>query len=201
MEFWDAAGNAGPYLAPSEKAWRAEVGVQRSRWEDFSSEERLVLTNLPIPLAGSYLEPGSNAVLSGVRVQVGLCGPGRLLVTNGVGRGVLPPNHPHFSVGHSVSQSAGERLDSWGSLTPFLWVATAGMGDQDQLRVRAVTESGEERALDTRRGYSPGANGERIYILDLPFTNGILARLESVVSRPLKFEFFVDPKAILPPTD
>jgi hypothetical protein len=199
MEFRDTTGNAGSYLAPSEKAWRAEFGVQRSRWEDFGPEERLVLTNLPIPKAGALLDLGSNAVLSGVRLQVvALCGPGRLMVTNDAAHGVLPPGHPGFSTAPSVSVSSGVRTSSWGSWMPFMWTTVSGMGDDDELRVRAFNDSGEERGLNANRGYSPGPNGERVYMLDLPFTNGLLARLEMVVSRPLKFEFYVDPKAVRP---
>lgn len=192
----DATGNAGQFLSPAEKAWRVTLPLHRSRWEDFGPEEVLVLTNLALPAPGQFLALDRTVEHSGVRLSAGtLCGAGQLFITNGVRRAMLPT--VAGSGGHGTMTDSSTTVEFWGQAKPFLFIEVAGIGGEDELRVRLFDVAGQELRLEDRGGYSyRSSTASRVYTRELPITNGVLGRVEMVVSRPLLFEFDISPAQV-----
>jgi hypothetical protein len=196
--FSDATGNEGQALSRSEPAWKLETLVYRERLEDFAESERLVLTNLAIPKPGSLVEIDQTAERGGSRLRIHvLAGAGRLLITNGVQRGMLPP--AGADEGHSTSSSGTSKLESWGSSTPFFLVEAWNLQSSDEIRFRLFDDLKREIKFDRSDGYYNLANGSRMYRRRFhPPEDAHSVSLELIVNRPLRFEFMVNPTDVRP---
>ncbi len=196
----DATGNSGAYSALTETAWCVRTHVHRTQWEDFSTDERLVLTDLTLPAAAEFQLFEKRISLPSVEVIVhALCGAGTFSITNTPTSGPTYGMSPAKGAGSSMSSwGAGTTVESWSEVNPFLVLEISGMQDRDELRLRTIDSFGHEVSLECNgyhsRQASPTRPACRVYTPTLEaFTNRAIARLELLVSRPLDFEFFVNP--------
>jgi len=66
----DATGNEGQLLSPSEPAWRIRASVWRRQPDEFSAEEKFVLTNVAIPAKVRSVAINQSAERAGVHLEV-----------------------------------------------------------------------------------------------------------------------------------
>jgi hypothetical protein len=196
----DATGNEGAFSSFRESAWRLTTHVHRTNWEDFEPSEKLVLTNLALPAPGQFVPLNASAHITGVEVIVeALCGTGTYSITNNPTNGVTRGMEP-WSGGGQGSSSYGNGVveEHWGMAQPFLLVEVKGMQGADELRFRAFDEQGHEVKVEAN-GYQgrQGGSQERVYTPSFrTLTNGVIAKLEFVVSRGLDFECYVNPAEV-----
>jgi hypothetical protein len=187
----DATGNEAQMLSPRENAWRLRTWVHRDQDEDFGVADRFSITNQPVPKAGEFHSLDQSAVRHGIELKVlVIAGPGELVVSNGV-RSMFPP--PTGSSGHSTSQSGTSFIERWPSQTHFLLLEAIGVDMNDEIRIRVFDSEGQRiKLIDS--GYQGTRSGGRVY--QRQFTPGQSAHslaLDIIVSRPVFFEFAVDP--------
>jgi hypothetical protein len=191
----DATGNEGSFLYPGEPAWKLTTLVHRPNPEDFTDAEKFTLSGLKVPAPGEITSINQSRTAAGVKIDVELLSAvGRLSVTNGLPP-VLAPNPIGGSSGGSGSDGT-THYRYWTSEHPALLIHAAGIGPDDELRCIFRGPNGEEFKTENS-GYETDASGRREYLLKAagPITTETLS-LEVFVSRPLKFEFMVDPKVI-----
>jgi hypothetical protein len=195
--FSDATGNEGQKLSHLESAWKARVLVFRERPKDFSAAERLVATNLSIPIAGNFVAVDQSAERQGVKLTaLVLAGPGRIHITNGVERGMSSDT----STGPSSSSQGTTRIESWGGPLHFLLVEARDVQRHDEILVRLLDENGREIKLADSAGYHGLDKGGRMYKRSFTPPDGAKSlTLEVIVNRPLIFEFMVNPADVQPP--
>lgn len=92
----DATGNSIGWLHPGlpqgEKIWRWRVWMQRRKDAPFAPEERFVITNLPIPSAGSWTVLNITTNIHGLDFWIGCwAGPSALTLSNGYPFQIAPP--------------------------------------------------------------------------------------------------------------
>lgn len=198
---FDPTGNEGSWLSLREPAWKIRAVVHRRGFEAFLPHERLVVSNLTVPETASVTPIDISRVVSDVGVTVRLLAPaGKLTLSNDVVS--MAPLDPGVSRGgHSTTSFAATRVETWTEPFPFALLRVAGLGEFDELRCRLVDAQG--RAIEsTHRGYQTTSGGARNYVpvfeSDHP---GGPVTLEIVISRPLIFEFFIDPAEVNLPTD
>ena len=198
FRFVDATGNEGASLSLREPAWQARARVYRERFEDFASTERMVVTNLAIPAAGEYVEIDESADLAGVNVTVlVLAGAGKFMVTNGVARSMMPSTSA--GVGHSSSSFGNTVVETWWSAKPFLLVEVKNALPEDEVFIRMLDNQGRVVKLEDDGSWSGSRPGLRCYRRDFDRPEGARSlNLEIVVSRPLGFEFMVNPADVQP---
>ena len=195
----DATGNEGPWLSPREPAWKARTAVHRNSADEFEARERLLISNLTVPTNGAFVAIDKVAELAGVNIKVHLlAGAGRLFRTNGVSFGIVPPV-PGEGGNGSSSYGNGQRVEFWGSEKPFLFVETQNIEPDDEVRFRLFDDRGREMKLSDPNGYHGSSNGGRLYQREFTPPDGAgPISFEIIVSRPLLFEFMVDPKEVQP---
>jgi hypothetical protein len=196
----DTTGNEGAFSSFKEKAWLLTTHVHRQRWEDFDPAEKLILTNLALPAPGQFVPLDASARIAGVDVVVAaLCSAGTFSITNSPTNGVTRGMSPGRGRGTgSSSYGDGTVEEHWGMMQPFLFVEVKGMQNADELRFRAFDEQNQELKLEAS-GYHgrQGGSSTRVYTpIFTTLTNGVITRLEVVVSRSLDFEFFVNPAEV-----
>ncbi|MBC8002514.1 MAG: hypothetical protein H7X97_07990 [Opitutaceae bacterium] len=194
VAFQDASGNQGSVLSPREKAWRLSTRVHRERSQDFLPTERMVLTNLAVPESGEFVDVGQRASVSGTTVFVrGIGGAGSLYVTNGVNWVMLPAQTGQS--GHGSTSDSKTSVEYWHVPTPFIFVEVSGAGADDDVRFRLTEANGREIKLEAQ-GYNT-SNNRRVYVERIRPGDGARSmNLEIIISRPLVFEFMIDPKKI-----
>ena len=196
VTFQDATGNQGSILSPRENAWQLSTRVHRDRAQDFLPTERLVLTNLAVPNSGEFVGIGREASVSGATVFVrGVGGPGSLYVTNGATWVMLPAQTGQS--GHGSTSDGKTSVEYWDVPTPFIFVEVSGADSDDDVRFRLTESSGREIKLDAQ-GYNT-SNNRRVYVEHIRSSEDARSmNLEIIISRPLPFEFMIDPKKIQP---
>ncbi|MCW5551759.1 MAG: hypothetical protein KIS67_06260 [Verrucomicrobiae bacterium] len=194
----DATGNTGQWLSPREPAWLVQARVYRERFEDFGPSEQMVVTNLVIPADGEFVAIDQSAELAGVRVtaQV-LTGAGTFIVTNGVSRAMVPPATQ--GSGYSTSSFGNTIVESWHGEMPFLLVEVRNAQPGDELFIGMFDEQGRLVELERDGGWSGGRSGVQYYRRDFKRPVKVQSvNLKIVVSRPLGFEFLVNPADVQP---
>lgn len=189
----DATGNSGPYLSPREPAWKLSTQLHRQEAKDFTDEEKRsfqALTPLKETEVRTLIE---TQTVAGVTVNhLLLVAPGRLSRTNGQPFFLEPGT---FGSGSGSSSTGASIHRYWNSDTPALFFEIRGLGDHDEVRFQITGSDGRKIELedsgtsweqDLRTGY------RRFPPAELPET----FNLELIVSRPLSFEFMIDPREI-----
>ena len=195
----DATGNEGSHLSIKEPAWKVTATVHRKEASRLLDSEKLILTNIVAPDAGAFVLMDQNAILTGVGVRVSaLSGPAMLYRTNSAGWAVKSLDRPQdYPNGTSGFSSDGKTtVQHWGYGKPFLILesdATA-MTDGAQLFYRAFGVDGRELGSEHTTGYSTDLKGWQTRAIGFDkWTNGTIARLEILLSRPKLFEFVINP--------
>lgn len=192
--FRDSSGNEGQQLSPSEPAWKVRAIVHRQRNDDFLPSERWLLNGIAAPAKDTFtaIDQGTNLLGVAVVAQV-ISSPGRFHITNGVSR-ALDPSDTDGS-GSASSWNANTRVESWGYKKPFLLLQVSGRQPEDELRINVFDEQGRKLNTDA----DPTDIGTTFYRtrFEIPSDARTLA-LEVIVSRPLVFEFMVNPKDVQP---
>lgn len=197
----DATGNDAQWLSPQEPAWRLRTTFHRERDDDFLPEERWRLNEIPIPAKGQFINLDHSTNILGVTIvaQV-MSSPGTFRLTNGVHR-ALDGSKPNDS-GFSSSTTGNAREDAFGSSKPFLMVEVQGRQEGDDIRINVIDDQGR-KLTDPPNGTLNQSKSSTISLfvvrLDIPSDAKSLS-VETVVSRPLVFEFMVNPKDLLPST-
>ena len=194
--FSDATGNEGQDLSRRESAWQARALVFRERPEDFAAAERLVVTNLSIPVVGGFVPVDQSLERNGVKLTaLVLAGPGHFCITNGVHRGMAPG----LSNSRSTSSQGTNTVESWGSSLPFMLVEAKNLQPDDEILLRLLDDQGREIKLGDTGGYDVTANGGRLYKRTFTALDDAKSlTLELLVNRPLIFEFMVNPAEVQP---
>lgn len=195
----DATGNTGQWLSPREPAWLVRAKVYRERFQDFAPSEQMVVTNLAIPADGEFVAIDQSAELAGVRVTaLVLAGSGTFMVTNGVSRAMLPPMNKGSD--YSVSSFGNTVVDAWQGDQPFLLVEVKNAQPDDEVFIGLLDEQSHAVQLERDGGWSGGRSGVRYYRRDFERPANVQSvKLEIVVSRPLEFEFLVNPADVQRP--
>lgn len=193
----DATGNDAQWLSPREPAWKLVTTFHREHSDDFLPDERWRLNSIPIPAKGQFLALDQATNLAGVTIvaQV-LSSPGRFYVTNGIQR-AFDASKPDDS-GFSSSTSGNIREDFFGSSKPFLMVEVRNQQDGDDIRIDVFDEQGHKLNDHPNGTLVQGRNsGVSLFVVrfDTPSDAKSLS-LELIVSRPLVFEFMVNPKDV-----
>lgn len=198
----DATGNEGFPLSRKEPAWRVVATVYRTETKRMQDGEKLILTNLVAPAAGTFTLQSEEAILAGVRMRTTvLAGPGMLYRTNTSNWGAAPfTQNEGVSYSTSGSSSDGKtQINHWGYGRPFLLIETdsATLPDGTQLFCHAYDTEGRPLGPERTGGYDTDKNGWQTRVISFEnWTNGALSRLEILVSRPRIFEFLIDPSAV-----
>jgi hypothetical protein len=191
----DATGNQANWLNPAEKAWKVITMVHRKGYDSFRAEERLVISNLSLPEPGKFIALNATGRIAGVTIDIPvLTGAGKLTISNGITSISSSMNPSEY--GHSSSSGSFGFMESWDRDRPFLLIVTHGMQAEDELRCRLLDQQGRT-VVCKNESYSGDGRGNRSYtpLIDGKPATGPLS-LELVVSRPLAFEFLIDPSAI-----
>ena len=194
----DASGNEGQSLSRREPAWQVQARVYRDRFEDFAPTERMWVTNLTIPGDGEFVAIDQSADLAGVSVTaLVLAGAGQFMVTNGLSRAMLPT--APLRSNHSTSSFGNTVVESWQGQKPFLLVQVRNPRQDDQVFIRLLDDHGRAMKLEREGDWSGNRSGVRFYRRDFDRPADVRSvKLEIAVSRPLGFEFMVNPADVQP---
>lgn len=187
----DSTGNSGSMLSPREPAWRARTLVHRSDRADFAPNEKVLFEGLPVPATNGFALVDQPLENGGVRLRVrALADAGTLYYTNGV-PGLLVPGGTR---GHGSSNDGQTRVEYWSSEQPFLMLEAHGVSWDDQFLLRLSDAKGGEIQFgnDHSADGLTGGGQMRLCRFTMP-TNVTTLTLEVIVSRPLVFEFMVNP--------
>ncbi len=196
-EFSDATGNFGPSLSLNETAWKLHAIAHRRQDTDFMPSEILTVTNVAVPGSGAFQAIDLKSELNGVSIAVKvLVGGGQFMITNGTARGMTAI--ASSGRGHSESTSSTERIETWSHNVPFFLIEFNGIKQNDELRVRVRDEQGVKVDIgSSTHRYESNRAGQRSYLIEL---NSVpvpkVVSLALMISRPLEFDFMVDPKEV-----
>lgn len=195
-DFEDATGNAGSVLSFEEPAWKLRTFVHRERSQDFAHDEKLVVTNLSLPEPKTFYEPNVSGTCSGVSVTLEVVtAAGRLDLTNGTTFGW----YPDTGGGSGTASSDSLHVSHWSQKEPFVVVKTTGMASVDQIQFDTVDEQGRRTRLSSY-GSQTNPDGAVLSAVALKLQPGVTRfDLEIRISRPLYFEFIIDPAQIARP--
>lgn len=198
--FYDATGNTGR-LSPREPAWKACISVYRNSPSSFGPDEKLVITNLPIPAPDTYLTLNQGTNLGGVGVNVRfLVGIGKLTLTSNTFVSVEPlPSS--LSKGYDGGGSDGRNTEWWESSRPNLWVETTNARPDEQIEVFVHYDAGNDPYSEQNHYRSYGNKYKNPCIYEVPFKPPPEAKSFTVtvlINRPLPFEFIVNPADVQP---
>ncbi len=191
----DSTGNEGSFLSRREKVWKLKTSVFRERAQDFATNEQNVLTNITLPTAGNFVMVDRSADCAGVGVKVlVLAGAGTFGISNGVTRFMLPPGQGSGS--HSSSSWGTNTTESWDISTVSLMVEARNMQGDDEMQFHVRDDTGQELKV-AANGYDVMNSGSRMYKPPFSLTEGAkFVTVQVIVSRPLRFEFLVNPADI-----
>jgi hypothetical protein len=194
--FSDVTGNEGQHLSPRENAWKVRGIVRRDNAAVFSANEQLTITNIAIPAAANFVGIDQSAECAGVKLKaLVVAGPGRFLLTNGVGRGMSRA----ISTGTSTSTYGTNVTQSWGGPEHFLLVQAIDVLPDDEMVFRLRDDQGRVCKLPTSGEYTIDNTGLRTYKRNFtPASDAKSLTLEIIVNRPVIFEFMVNPADVLP---
>lgn len=193
----DATGNDAQWLSPREPAWKLRTTFHREHDDDFQSDERWLLSDIPVPATNQFTAVDQATNVLGVTVAALLISsPGKLHITNGTFRG-LDVSKP-VNEGESSSWDGKSRIESWGVNKPFLLLETRSQSDGDEIRINVFDDRGIKLNTASNHTETRGSsNGKWTYTtrFDIPSDAKSLS-LEVIVSRPLVFEFMVNQKDV-----
>ncbi len=198
VTFRDATGNTGR-LSPREPAWKACISVYRNSSTSFGPDEKLVITNLPIPAPGSFMTLNQGTNLGGVGVNVRfLAGAGELTLRSNtfVSMKPLPSS---LSKGYDGGGGDGRTTEWWESSRPNLWVETTNAQPDEQIEVFVHYDAGNDPYSEQNHYRSYGNKYRNPSIYKVPFKPPPEAKSFTVtvlISRPLPFEFMINPADI-----
>lgn len=215
IEYSDATGNTSqlPTLSKAEAAWKISTLVYRERPEDFSAEDTMVITNITFPARDNFFVIDRTNTISGVDVKVEwLCGPGELLISDGVNGKTKKLNTNTVSPvqdtvttqylnGPPMANGSSQRYNSTYSFSkPYGLFELKNTLPDDQLQIRFIDESGH-KAGSARPPYQDklqmnATETMEIRIFDLPKETKTLT-MEIRLSRPIRFEFLVKPSDVV----
>jgi hypothetical protein len=187
-------------LSSREPAWKLHAVVDRKRPQDFAAHEKLVLTNLPLPAPGQFIAIDRSADCVGVSIRAMiLAGGGIFCVSNGGTRSMLPPDESLKGGGAYWSSLPVPVMRTWSSGMPFLLVETRNSRPGDEIQIHATDENGRAVGVEMHT-YNPETNGDIGYepTFDPPAGAKFLS-ITVAVSRPLSFEFLVNPSDVRTP--
>lgn len=189
----DATGNSGQFLSLQEKAWKLQTLVYRSRLEDFTAGEQLVVTNLVVPEAGKFISVDQSADCAGANLNLMvISGAGEFVISNGVTRFMGPAT----SESHGTTSDGRNMVERLSSTKPFLFIETRNLQQNDELEFYAQDENGKKIEIKSN-GWRGSSGGRRSYTPTLNLPEGLKSlTVRVVVSRPLAFEYMVDPKEV-----
>lgn len=193
----DATRNTRHHLSPREPAWKIHVRVYRDEAKDFSNSERMKIPNLAVTQPDEWMEIRQSQSLNGVTIQVvALVPPGELTLTNGTFASFVPVNSQQAS-GNSTSFSSigggpGMSVEKHSSTHPFLVLSLSGIQPYDELQLETSRHEGMRNWSNriVLGEYYPSLFYQEVD-LDHPDEAFVL---EIRISRPLSFEFLVNPK-------
>jgi len=194
LSFADATGNEASRLSPREPAWKVNALVYRERPEDFGPEEKFTISDVSVPDANALIAIDRAGVCAGVRLKVLLFAPpGEVFITNGTASAFKPRTPGAAGTYMGSSSTSAQTVESWGSDRPFLLWEAAGLQGADEVQCRVLDDQGRNLDVDSASGYMMRA-ANRVYALRF-FAPEDAQRLtlEFRVSRPLRFEFLVNP--------
>ena len=126
-----------------------------------------------------------------------LAGAGKFMVTNGISRTMVPSTSA--GVGHSTSSFGNTVVESWWGVKPFLLVEVQNALPEDEVFIHMQDEGGRDVKMDGDGGWSGSRSGIRCYRRDFDQPESIQSlNLEIVLSRPMKFEFLINPADVQP---
>ena len=191
--FLDPAGNEGPTLSRSEPVWKLRALVSRGYREDFPPDEQMILTNLSIPKPGNFISLDQSGNCAGTRIKVlVLAGAGEFGMTNYTGRFMKAV----MSSGHSILADGNYRIETWGSQQPFLLVEADPLQPDDEIKFRVFDNEGRVATVNSHRS-EDGPNGTLIYKPSfIPPPGALSVTVQIIVSRPLLFEFVINPAEV-----
>jgi hypothetical protein len=194
--FLDASGNEGFKLSPHEPAWKVRTLVYRERPQDFAPNEQLILTNVAMPAVGKFTSIDQEANCAGVGIKVlVLVSSGMFGISNGVTRFMRPP--PQGATGYSVSSDGRNKIETWGNGTPFLLVEAQNVRPDDEIKFNISDVRGREIQEGILRSQSTVGQRHLYKGSFNPPPDASLVTIQVRVSRPLTFEFLVDPKDVV----
>jgi len=191
----DATGNQASMLSKREPAWKMRALVYRTRPGDFGPQDELVVPALSAPGPEGLTKVEVKGSAGGVVVKVrALVRPGELYMTNGTSFGYVERKE----LQGDSSSSNGSTLYSWVRPYPFLLIETLGMQPDDELHLITVDGNGAQSADYSASTYSTYAGGV-VYTARVPkFSAGATVNYVVRISRPLRFEFLVNPRDVQP---
>jgi hypothetical protein len=195
------AGQEIGVLSSGEPAWKLRAVVDRKRPRDFADGEKLVLTNLPLPSPGQFIPIDRTADCAGLAANaLVLAGGGTFSVSSGGTRSMSPPDESLKHGGSDAFWSASGTLPvvrTWSSEMPFMLIEMRNTRPDDEIQIYAFDERGREAKV-VMHDYDPATKGNSGYEPTfVPPTGAKSLTVIVVVSRPLQFEFLVNPTDIV----
>lgn len=192
----DATGNSAQWLSPREPAWRLHTVVHREHEDDFRRDERWSVDQIKVPAEDGFTPIDQETNLRGVTILAKvISSAGKLTVTNGVSRGHTPFRPGDGS--HSTTSSGNLRTESWSAEKPFVLLEARNVQPDDEIRITLFDDLGQKINLEDNHGYSGSSAGGRMYAPQFELPPGTKSlSLEIILSRPLIFDFMVNPKDV-----
>jgi hypothetical protein len=190
----DSTGNSSSeFLSFKESAWKLQTSVYRTRLQDFAPNEKLAITNLAVPTAGNFIPVNQSTDCAGVKISLlALAGAGTLTVSNGVANSMSATAEN----GYSSTFDGHNKIETWGSSTPFLWVTAQNTKEGDHIEIHITNETGKEIYIEQNGENSQ--SGARIFCPSLTLPPEVKSlSVHIIVNRPLHFEFMVNPKDVV----
>lgn len=208
---FDATGNCGSILSPSESAWKLRAKLLRESTEEFGDNEKLLISGVTLPDDHHMAPINRSQTINGMPLHVILIAPpGEVFVTNGLSWG--------FSAGterkrggsstRSSSMEGGTELlvESRTFDYQFLVVEVEGIQRDDELQLdyripgQEIQSSrmhpGESVSISTD-GQSSNFPPRKTFYLYLNWEASATSMdLELRVSRPRRFEFLINPRDV-----
>ncbi|HXJ10936.1 MAG TPA: hypothetical protein VNH19_01580 [Candidatus Limnocylindrales bacterium] len=192
-KFSDCTGNLGFPLSPREKAWKVRTTVKRRHPQDFAPGEKVIFTNVSVPQAGTFTAVDQVAKCGDCEVKLLVFAPaGEFGISNGITRFVPPKNHAGGFT-HSAGSSGSNQYESWIAGEPFVLVEIRNFENEDEC-LFSCREGSEVLPHMGLPGYTLTKSGSRIYYSTVALREGARSiSIEVMLSRPLAFEFLLDP--------
>ncbi|MEW6158366.1 MAG: AAA-like domain-containing protein [Verrucomicrobiota bacterium] len=170
-----------------ESAWKIRADFFRKTSARFPSNQIWVITNLPMPVAGSSLALNLTNTLEEVRIDLfGLCGSGSFSYVTGAPKPVSAPNIGG-GYGSSGNVIFGER--------PHIGLRLHGVKPDHQISLWIIDDKG-------RRTVHPGGKvttgNSEFWFIEMP-TDAETIALHLAVQTARRFEFIVRPPEVAKP--
>jgi hypothetical protein len=202
VSFSDATGNGWTALSTNEPAWKMHVALYRPNNAPFPTNLVWRSPIVAIPTQLSMTNVHWTNVIDGLVVSVPfICGPGKLVISNGTNVSITKPVPVNSNGGWSSWFSGNNRREEHPSSKPFAIVEAV----MDHESIELVLNFHDELGRVVKRQSSPGYGTftepvtgvkRRRYLAEINQTNCTRASLEIKVNRAIDFDFVVDPRQI-----